>query len=489
MRKIVLLFLLISAPVFPEDLKFDDLTEADKMLAVKIYNDVTSYNTFRPFEVLEKQLKALEANPDTKLTPTNLLSMTLDLSFEEKGTFFYDEDNKAILVFDLIRKNPSEVQIERILQILPQLYSLKDKDGRCVLAQFAEMSPYKFGSSFDINMITFDILRRKGIPLTTDKDQPDLLEVALLNWNTHLISLFQKQFKSESPPQISEFSKVLLKVYEGGDVELTTFSSGQQKKLYRVANHGYNKAFVKKYYDEFLKDKMTDYYDSLKDDYYFFPPLWAYNIVQLEDYAQKIYAQIKDRLITQDDLVSTEKGSYKIIKDGKEISLMEKQRGDIGRVLGRDHLEKTIEKLSLADSVAVPQKFILVPDKQSLEMMTTLPDAGTPDGTLMYDQTINHISLSLKNAIILAEFIESSEQKETGLNNNIDVRRVGEAAGFQDYAHGNMNFIRGKKDNKIYFIDTESTKNFVPKSMPRKAVKIKSLAFHPDINKVIFSLP
>ena len=123
-------------------------------------------------------------------------------------------------------------------------------------------------------------------------------DIALLNNNWRVINLFKSSVKTSGaalPPRTEE----LLRVYDGEVLEPSDNSTIHLYQLYRVANQAQNFAMVKKlddendgfraiqqeYLDEWFKDDLAN---SPGKNSYFHPPLWAYNINQLRDYAREV---------------------------------------------------------------------------------------------------------------------------------------------------------------------------------------------------------
>lgn len=181
--------------------------------------------------------------------------------------------------------------------------------------------------------------------------------------------------------------------------------------------------------------------------------------------------------------------------NGQVLRLYKKGACDaLGRILGRNHLRNVIEDLNLTDKIAVPQKFIVLKNPESIKIKISMPYAPGKNKKIFCSESDRSVGIDIEDAELYVEYIERPEnyvEPKAGfllMSNDFDVRKVGNASGYVDYGKGNENFIRSGKDGKIYFIDTESMKNFFPKKNKFNISKLKSPMYDPRLHSISFTL-
>ena len=191
----------------------------------------------------------------------------------------------------------------------------------------------------------------------------------------------------------------------------------------------------------------------------YYPLLWKYDIVQIRDYVEGLINIASDDILTLEQVTYTEdieiftenetKRFGKYLYDEK--IWLKKPR--VSRYFGAKHLRD--------NGFDVPEKKILRLDKKPIQVRVTF--APIFCGL----KNINPITINFMNCEVLSEFIEGADKLKykdanpfagnSGVTDNEQATiRESEEFGYRDLACGN--FLR--KNDTLYFIDTELEKNF-----------------------------
>jgi len=315
-----------------------------------------------------------------------------------------------------------------------------------------------------------EVLLAKGASLTKQESRGfDALTLALYSGNKPMIRVFERYVKENSTVNLLPLMQRALSIYHGKTVDLVPEEMGMHKLFYRIANQAQNENMVQKLENEsptikqaremiktFLK-KNTDL--SAEDRNFVFEPFWSYNAIEFREYADKIYKQLSAHFIRPDQLKEMDGIPYLTLEDGEIIRLFRKD-DHVGRVLGRDYLAEKLSTSYKDSNLAVPRKFILPKEGQSTIKFTLPYQKGSND--LYVDpgtRTDNPMSIDMEGSQIYAEYIPDSEQGAVDANSKA-IRAGAATMGLTDW--GGKNAIISKNDGKIYLIDTDTDKNFIP---------------------------
>lgn len=446
-------------------------------------------------EMIETVAEVIPNYGQTRFSVSDLFTTTFDT-----GEGFWKKSHHFL--FDYIEcKNKDAEFFDYYLRYIDNIDDVKNEKGRTLFMELANEQPQDsiiVGNNpinDEVGIHCFQSLLKKGASLSIqDQEGHDAISIALLSHNIPIIHLIEDYLQQYENITLNEHTQILLDVYQGKSINIDALEQNVLKAVYRVANQTQNFQLVDSLYTRFFKDSFEEVFLRTKEAYYFHPPLWAYNICQMKEYAIATIKQLLDVVIDERNLQHTEGPYYKYNDGSGEIVLRKKDTHLIGRILGRNHLEKVIQREEAQSQLAVPRKFLTLPsaDGGEIEVEVRVP-ALYPGEALNMGCGGNPISLAIKGVTIYAEFIEGKDcptSQSKLLSNDPIVRKIGKEAGFVDYGHGNENFIQSKKDGKIYFIDTEDRKNFIQKKMEEgyNEAAVKAYCFDPRIQYISIPL-
>lgn len=342
------------------------------------------------------------------------------------------------------------------------------------------------------------LLAADSSPLTINREPYDhnAFDIALVNHNQPVIALFIDWLK-DNPQSLPWHTDELLRAYRGEVFQTTDILGMHRFRLYRVANQSGNFALVHKLYEDnqsfrtiqedYLKRWQNDMrVQSVNHDSFYYPPLWAFNIVQLRDYARETIKKLSPYVIKREDLqpILNKPGLFRYRFKEEDLILMKKEQAPIvGRVLGALHLAEK------GSSYGLPKKFIVAPTDGLTKVVFTVP--GDMQGRhydpmytwgFVFDKTLgasgglNAVNLEIPGAELYVEYIKGEHV----------LGRPDLGKGFVD---AKSNVIERSSDHKQFIIDTGDDKNFLtPIGNLKDAYEIKILHFAPDVRKVTIDL-
>jgi hypothetical protein len=324
-------------------------------------------------------------------------------------------------------------------------------------------------------------------------------DVALVNHNKLAVELF-KDWLAKHPQTLPWHTAEFLRAYNGEVFKTKDLVGTHRYRLYRVANQAGNFPLVKKLYEEnrSFRNHPQEYLENWQQDKrvvnqskdsYFYPPLWAYNIVQLRDYARQAIEKLQPYVINASDLEPVEgrPGLFNYSYQNKKIVLMKKDRSPIvGRVLGALHLKE------VGSSYNVPLKFLVPPPGglENAKVVFSIPELS--DGGRHQDPMYTWGFITNRG---LASFVSRNAVGMEIPGTELFVEHIEgqHVMGTPDYTNGfvdaKTNVIRRESDGKLFIIDTGDDKNFmVPVGDSFKAYEAKILHFAPQIGTVTIDL-
>jgi ankyrin repeat protein len=374
----------------------------------------------------------------------------------------------------------------------PDFYNYQRWDGMTPLMQIANY----FSPNSNPTSCAESLIKKGSNPLKAfgrgNLELHSALTLALIGHNVPIIELFLKELKDKSPNRDWK-NQELLKAYNGEVFEPYAIVGQHVFDLYRVANQALNIPMVEKMQEQYRYligaefKRSIDLWENdpeVKNERgtFYYPPLWAYNALELKKYALKILQEIESQIIDKNNLKLIDKQMqlYEYENNGKKITLMKKDTKPLlGRVLGRNHLAKSLEE-SNSKHLAVAQKFLVYPHGPLAKAKVIFTFAmnysyESSKGILQGISGTNPVNVEIEGIELYAEYIEGSPTQAPRF------------AGFIDNDKGNA--IRSKKDKKIYIIDTGDDKNFLVRVGDAfKAFQAKVFNFAPHIRQIVLDL-
>jgi hypothetical protein len=172
----------------------------------------------------------------------------------------------------------------------------------------------------------------------------------------------------------------LLQIQKGisPEIDFSEFDATFLHCAYRVANNAGNLEMVKKLYsyagieekEKKLKESSPHTYSS--DLNYIHEPYWSYNLLELQQYGERIIKKIEPLFIDEKSVGEDEEGKFVVVKDEKIYV----RTALFGYVLPNLYLKKRLEDQKL-EHLAVPRLFI-IPKNKNIEFKFKMPYANTP---------------------------------------------------------------------------------------------------------------
>lgn len=332
---------------------------------------------------------------------------------------------------------------------------------------------------------------KKGLP------HYDALTDALLNNSTGNINLFIDTIGTRlknNPIRLDWTSQELLWVYQGKVFSSRAVWGQHIPNLYRVANQSLNYGMVDKLFPSLkvsIKRNLEKWEETNanKRGSFYYPPFWLYNASQLKTYAEELVKRLEKNVIDKSKLTKRPDGLYEYLDDGKKLVLMKKTAAPlVGRILGRNHLEKAIERSGLKNKYAVPKKFLIPPEGglNKAKVVFRFPHApkNSEEGLMPFFSVtgLNQVGVEVEGVELYVEYIE-------GKFIRLGSHSMLSWFGFIDGDKGNA--IKSEKDGLIYIIDTGDDKNFIVPlgtNTSGGSYKAKSLQYAPHIPGITISL-
>lgn len=270
----------------------------------------------------------------------------------------------------------------------------------------------------------------------------------------------------ETKEKLPEEYEILLKIYRGESPEnnFSTYSVDFINLAYKVANNTKNINMVKKLYplsgveekEAALKKSNPEIYSPEMN--YIHEPYWSYNLIQLQDYGERIIDKISPYFVKK--RFKNGQSVAKLKQDnGKEITYVAASDGAIqvrqvsfGYVLPNLYLKKRLADEN--DQTRAVARIFLVPKKKDVKFTFKMP--YTEFGIDMDTKKLQYITTSDNPLQVLSEdFVVYQEWiGGEGKRGNRE---------FIDLGHRDFNapqIIKSYGDDKSYLIDTKEEKNF-----------------------------
>ena len=478
-----------TATAFDDTREMHQLKEADVKASVDEANKIIE-------TVLKKENQGINENVKP-LTVADLLTTTFDIP--DKSFFEQGRKNANFLLDYCVESKITDVAFfDHILSFIKDPDVVKDSKGRTILMRLAD---HRGKKEYPESIQCFASVLGKGANINlSDMKGKDAPTIALLANNTAMVKLSEEHLHKLALTLANPMTRLLLEIYHGKHVPINqTEINILVMAMYRVANQSQNYPMVDELYNRFFKAHMKGIFQDIMEAYPFHPPLWAYNMSQIKDYMVSRIKEIQPVMIDKGKLEHVKGKLYQYNTGAQNLILVEKSTDDVGRILGRNHLDKIIQKLKVQDHVAVPLKFLALNSPLNYQHLKTeirIPFAAYVGKGLNISggsHGLNPMSILIKGTTIYAEYIEPANTSEKNLMNNWDVQQVLHASGFSD--NDPSNFLKSQKDGKVYIIDTEDLKNFLPneqlirdKYNTLQMERIKSFAFDPRIEFIDIQL-